>query len=387
MAVTQTYTSSSQMSGDALAEHILDGSYGYAISNAVLQLIDSEHTLALDGQSIVSDGTLVINTSASKKLIFGVDDTERLQITTDGALDILSAKLLINGNTGASGQVLTTDGFGNISWTSVDAQVSGFGSISVSGQTTVSADQAGDSLTFVAGTGIDITTDASTDTITITNTGTGSGTVTNAFKTISVDGTSIVADQSTDTLTLTSGDNISFTVDTANDSIEISASTDGELNQNAFTSVASTDQVTLTADEESDTLNIESEEDTTSDARYADDRDTVTIRTDSSLQQVMLTNNVPKTLSMASKVPIVTQTGINSGIPLRNKFFNVATSDPVSGGGGYIGVSTRSIPVLQSDGSTTVDVLMPAKSDNSTLQLTLVNSSGTDQIMDMEVAE
>ena len=38
------------------------------------------------------------------------------------------------------------------------------------------------------------------------------------------------------------------------------------------------------------------------------------------------------------------------------------------------------------DGST-VDVLMPAKSDNSTLQLTVVNSSGSNQIVDMEVAE
>ena len=73
-------------------------------------------------------------------------------------------------------------------------------------------------------------------------------------------------------------------------------------------------------------------------------------------------------------------------MPLRNKFFNVATSDAVSGGGGYVGVSTRSIPLLQSSG-TTLDVLMPAKSDNSTLQLTYVDSSGTSDIIDMEVAE
>ncbi len=73
-------------------------------------------------------------------------------------------------------------------------------------------------------------------------------------------------------------------------------------------------------------------------------------------------------------------------MPLRNKFLNVATSDAVSGGGGYVGVSTRSIPLLQSSG-TTLDVLMPAKSDNSTLQLTYVDSSGTNDIIDMEVAE
>ena len=89
---------------------------------------------------------------------------------------------------------------------------------------------------------------------------------------------------------------------------------------------------------------------------------------------------------MASKVPLVNEAGITQGMPLRNKFFNVATTDPVSGGGGYVGVSTRSLPLLQSDG-TTSDVLMPAKSDNSTLQLTVLNSSGNSQTIDMEVAE
>jgi len=384
LAVIQTHTSSSQMSGDALAEHILDGSYGYAISNAVLQLIDSEHTLALDGQSIVSDGTLVINTSASKKLIFGVDDTERLQITTDGALDILSAKLLINGNTGASGQVLTTDGFGNISWSSPITQESGFKTLSVSGQSDIEADQAGDTLNIAAGTGISVTTDASTDTITITNTSTNTGR--EAFRKFLVDSQEIVADSSTDTLTLNAGTNVSFTVDTAADSITINANTDGELNQNAFTAVSSTNQNTLSASSASDTLSFESEDDTLLDSRYDTNRDKVTITTDNTQNQVKVVTNTPKTFSMASKVSLVNEAGVTQGMPLRNKFFNVATSDPVSGSGGYVGVSTRSVPLLQSDG-TTSDVLMPAKSDNSTLQLTLVNSSGTDQILDMEVAE
>ena len=131
MAITQTHTSTGQMSGHASAEHILDGSYGYSLSNAVLKLVDAEHNLHLDGQTLTSDGTFVINTSASKKLIFGVDDTERLQITTDGALDILSGKLLINGNSGSSNQVLTTDGTGNISWSTPITQENDFKTLSV----------------------------------------------------------------------------------------------------------------------------------------------------------------------------------------------------------------------------------------------------------------
>jgi len=48
-----------------------------------------------------------------------------------------------------------------------------FGTIAVSGQSSVVADAASDTLTVVAGTNISITTDAATDTITITNTASG----------------------------------------------------------------------------------------------------------------------------------------------------------------------------------------------------------------------
>ena len=384
MAITQTHTSTSQMSGDAAADHILDGSFGFNLNNAVLKLIDSEHNLHADGQTIISDGTFVIGTNASKKLIFSTDDTERIQITTDGALDILSEKLLINGNAGSSGQMLTTDGFGNISWSTPVTQENAFKTLAVSGQSNVVADQAGDTLNIAAGTGISISTNASTDTITITNTNTSTGS--EAFRTIVAGGTTIQADNSTDTLTLTPGSNVTFTVDANNDSITINANTDGELNQNAFTQVQSTNQNTLSADSTSAALKFNSENNTSVDNRYDSERDKVTVTTDNTTNEVKVTNNVPKTFSMASKVPLINHGGAQQGLPLRNKFFNVATTDPVSGGGTSVGVSTRSLPVLKQDGST-VDVLMPAKTDNSTLQLTVLNTSGSNQTMDMEVAE
>ena len=384
MAITQTHTSTSQMSGDAAADHILDGSFGFNLNNAVLKLVDSEHNLHADGQTLISDGTFVIGTNASKKVIFSTDDTERIQITTDGALDILSEKLLINGNAGSSGQMLTTDGFGNISWSTPVTQENAFKTLAVSGQSNVVADQAGDTLNIAAGTGISISTNASTDTITITNTNTSAGS--EAFRTIVAGGTTIQADNNTDTLTLTPGSNVTFTVDANNDSITINANTDGELNQNAFTQVQSTNQNTLNADSTSAALKFNSENNTSVDSRYDSNRDKVTVTTDTSTNEVKVTNNVPKTFSMASKIPIVMHSGATQGMPLRNKFFNVATTDPVSGGGSSVGVSTRSIPILKSDGST-ADVLMPAKTDNSTLQLTVLNTSGSNQTMDMEVAE
>lgn len=379
-----THSSTTQMSGSSLADHILDGSYGFQLSNATVNISDSEHDMYLDGQSIVSDGTLVITTNASKKLIFGTDSTKQVQITTDGSLDILSQKLLINGNSGSSGQVLTTDGFGNISWTTPATQSNSFGNIVISGQDTVQADQFGDTLNFVAGSGINLSSNGTTDTITISSTGTGSGGP--AFRYVKVGNTTVEADNSNGDIELIAGSNVSISADASADTVTISASTDGELNQNAFKNIASTNQNTVVAENSEDTVRFESEERNDLDSRYKSDRDKITITTDASNNEVKVTSNIPKTFSMASKVPILLQIGESSGVPLRNKFFNVTTSDPVSGGGTSVGLSTRAIPVLQSDG-TEQDVLMPAKSDNSTLQLTIQDSSGSNQILDMEVAE
>lgn len=379
-----THSSTTQMSGNALADHILDGSYGFQTSNATVNISDVEHNMYIDGQSIISDGTLVLTTNASKKIIFGVDSTEYLQITTDGALDILSEKLLINGNSGASNQVLTTDGFGNISWATPITQQNAFGNITISGQDTVQADQAGDSLNLVAGSGITINSNGSTDTITISSSGTGSGGP--GFRYINVGSDSVEADNASGAVEFIAGSNVTLNADASNDTITISANTSGELNQNSFKNIATTNQNTVTAGATEDTLRIESEENTSLDSRYKSDRDKVTITTDTTNNEVKVTSNVPKTLSLSSKVPIILQAGEGAGVPLRNKFFNVATSDPVSGSGGYVGVSTRSIPVLQSNG-TLADILMPAKTDNSTLQLSIVQTNGSEEILDMEVAE
>jgi|TARA_B100001094_G_C18189900_1_gene806399 hypothetical protein len=379
-----THSSTTQMSGNALADHILDGSYGFQTSNATVNISDVEHNMYIDGQSIISDGTLVLTTNASKKIIFGVDSTEYLQITTDGALDILSEKLLINGNSGSSNQVLTTDGFGNISWATPITQQNAFGNITISGQDTVQADQAGDSLNLVAGSGITINSNGSTDTITISSSGTGSGGP--GFRYINVGSDSVEADNASGAVEFIAGSNVTLNADASNDTITISANTSGELNQNSFKNISTTNQNTVTAGATEDTLRIESEENTSLDNRYKSDRDKVTITTDATNNEVKVTSNVPKTLSLSSKVPIILQAGEGAGVPLRNKFFNVATSDPVSGSGGYVGVSTRSIPVLQSNG-TLADILMPAKTDNSTLQLSIVQTNGSEEILDMEVAE
>tara|TARA_B100000212_G_scaffold53624_1_gene35211 strand:- start:101 stop:1255 length:1155 start_codon:yes stop_codon:yes gene_type:complete len=380
-----THSSTTQMSGSLLADHILDGSYGFTTSNATVKIASVDDNLFMDGQTIISDGTFVIGTNASKKVIFATDSTAVAQFTTDGALDLLAGKLLIDGNTGSANQVLRTDGYGNISWVDQPSQQFAFGSFIVSGQDTVTSSNLSQALNLVAGSGISITTDNSNSRITITASGGGAS---DAFKTIAAGGNNIVADSSSDTVTLVAGSNVTISSDPLSDTITISASTSGDANQNAFQNVAATGQNTIQAGSTTDTVTFDSENNTSMDARYAEDRDKVTLATDTSTNKMTMTNNIPKTFSMASKVPITVQNGQNQGIPLRNKFYNVTTSgvNNISGGGTSLGVSTRALELTNSSG-TTSDVLMPAKSDNSTLMLSILDSSGTTHTIDMDVAE
>ena len=371
------------MAGDAAADHILT-TYGYSTNNAVVQIDDGTFDLYLDGQTILSNGDLVIATDNSKKLIFGTDSTKVAQFTTDGAFDLLSGKFLLNGTTGNPNQVLKTDGYGNLSWTDQLTQQHAFGGFSVSGQSDVTAGTTNDTITLTAGSGISLSTDASSKTITITSTAGGAA---SAFSTIVAGGQNIVGDSGSDTLTFVAGDNVTISSDTITDTITISASTSGETNQNAFATASVQGQNDITANSASSTISFDSETNSSMDNRYAENRDKVTLETDTSTNKVKLKNNIPKTFSMASKVPLVSQTGENRGVPLRNKFYNISTSGlGISGGGANLGVSTRALEFTNSSGTTT-DILMPAKSDNSTLQLTITDSSGSTHVIDMDVAE
>ena len=109
---------------------------------------------------------------------------------------------------------------GDNSWATVSGGSSSdsFATIAVAGQSSVVADSATDTLTLVAGTGIELTTNSSTDTITITYSGTGQ----NTFSTIAVTGQSnVVADTATDTLTIAAGTGISVTTDAGTDTVTI----------------------------------------------------------------------------------------------------------------------------------------------------------------------
>jgi hypothetical protein len=128
-----------------------------------------------------------------------------------------------------------------------------FTTVAIAGQDNIVADSTTDTLTLVAGTGITLASNAGTDTITITNTGASQ----NTFSTVAVAGqSSIVADSATDTLTLVAGTGITLTTDASTDTITIT----GTASTGNITFVANTiDSIDSTAITVTPSVNFESD--------------------------------------------------------------------------------------------------------------------------------
>lgn len=102
------------------------------------------------------------------KRIAGVPTTSDLESGEIG-LNTSNNQLYVN----ISGTITAVSGSGGGGGGSGEANQNAFSNIAVSGQTTVAADSATDTLTLVAGSNITLTTDASTDTVTIASSGGG----------------------------------------------------------------------------------------------------------------------------------------------------------------------------------------------------------------------
>ena len=139
---------------------------------------------------------------------------------------------------------------GDNSWATVSAGATSdsFATIAVAGQSSVVADSATDTLTLVAGSNITITTDAATDTITINSTASGGGAASDSFATIAVAGqSSVVADSATDTLTLVAGTGISITTNASTDTVTITNTV--SAGATALTGLTDASAAGLTVDE------------------------------------------------------------------------------------------------------------------------------------------
>src|SRR6056300_1694087 len=141
------------------------------------QILVHDGTDSFDNVSISGDATL----SSAGVLTIATNAIESTMIAQNSILtkhidDNQIGIDQLNVTDGTSGQVLTTDGAGTLSFSTVSGGGGSqnlFSTVAVSGQSDIVADATTDTLTVAAGSGISLTTDASTDTLTIAATGSG----------------------------------------------------------------------------------------------------------------------------------------------------------------------------------------------------------------------
>ena len=195
-------------------------------------------TIANDAVTYAKMQNVSTNDRILGRVTAGAGDVEEITCTAAGRALLDDADASAQRTTLGLGTLATQSGTfsGTSSGTNTGDQ-SLFSTIAVSGQSNVVADTTSDTLTFVAGSGMTITTDAATDTITFAS----SGSAANTFGTIAVAGQSdVVADSTTDTLTLVAGTNITLTTNATTDTITIAASGGGSgLTQPQVMAIAS----------------------------------------------------------------------------------------------------------------------------------------------------
>ena len=192
----------------------VDGSFDVGISLKRFRDLYLKNTINIDGATIsknsnngleLPEGTTVGGTnlnSFGSISVSGETDVESISVNDNLTL-IAGSGMTISTNAANRSITLSSSGGGGTGSTSANA----FGVVSVAGQSTIRADSASDTLTFVAGAGIAITTNATSDRITITNTGgTGgggsSGTATDIIVSEVLDGTyPMVIAEGTDPIT------------------------------------------------------------------------------------------------------------------------------------------------------------------------------------------
>ena len=322
-----------------------------------------ESNLYIDGKSIISDKTLAIGTTGQKELHFGTNGTKWVKITESGYLDF--NKLTIQGDEGTAGQLIRNAGNGTIEWYTPDNRNS-FGTVSIGG-TDVDADSVGDGLNIVAGDNVSISADNVTNTITI------NADQPNIFSTISVSGQSdITIDQASDTLTFAAGSGIQLTTDPNTDTLTITSTVTGGSTEDVFKTIAVSGQSSVVADSSTDTVTFV-------------EGDGIEITTDDATDSITFRNNKTRLLSKLGYFSYTETDGNVQELPLRNFFINNSTSLPVNGGGSVVGLSTRALRLLESDGSTYSFMIMPANAAGDSLTLTFTKSDGSTLTKDIEM--
>ena len=343
---------------------------GFAVADGVIQVQSGDGStipqsnLYIDGKSIISDKTFAIGTTGQKELHFGTNGTQWVKITESGYLDF--SKMTIGGSQGTAGQYIRNAGNGTIEWASIDSN-NAFGTITV-GATSLDAGSVGDTLTITAGSNITLTPDSSNNTVTI------AATQPNIFSTIAVSGQdSITIDQASDTLNFAGGSGISITTDASTDTVTITNTGTGGTTEDVFKNIAVSGQSTVSADSSTDTLTFVA-------------GSGMAITTDDSADSITFTADQSRLLSPLGYLAWTDSDGSASEVPLKNYFINKTFSGSVNGGGSSVGMATRAIRMLESDGSTYNFIIMPANSSGDSLVFTFTQSDGTQLTKDITMA-
>ena len=343
---------------------------GFAVADGVIQVQSGDGStipqsnLYIDGKSIISDKTFAIGTTGQKELHFGTNGTQWVKITESGYLDF--QKMTINGSQGTAGQYIRNAGNGTIEWATIDSN-NAFGTVTI-GATNLDAGSVGDTFTIAGGDNITLTPDSSTNTLTI------AATQPNIFSTIAVSGQdNITIDQASDTLNFAGGSGISITTDASTDTITITNTGTGGTTEDVFKNIAVSGQSTVSADSSTDTLTFVA-------------GSGMAITTDDSTDSVTFTADQSRLLSPLGYLVWTESDGSTSEVPLKNYFINKTFSGSVNGGGSSVGMATRAIRMLESDGSTYNFIIMPANSSGDSLVFTFTQSDGTQLTKDITMA-
>jgi plastocyanin len=213
----------------------------YASTGAVVE--DTGEDLIWNGNDLLVNQSPVITfaTRPTNKFYIAADDSTIRTVQEEESVKFI----------GGTGITTASDIDGNITIAATGAALA-FRTIAVSGQSSVVADTASDTLTLIAGDNITITTNATNDSVTIT--GSAGGISSNSFNTIAIAGqSSVVADSSTDTLTLVAGTGISLSTDATTDTITITNSVSAP---NTFSAINVPGQGQVLADSSTDTLTL-----------------------------------------------------------------------------------------------------------------------------------
>ena len=236
--------------------------------------------------------------------------------------------------------------------------INSFSTVAVSGQTSVVADSADDTLTLVAGPGIELTTNVGTDTVTITNTGGGGG---GASGVSSGTATRLAYYASTGSVVQDTGVNLTWSGTTLAVTGSISASSAITVNgsnvltaaslPNTFSTISVAGQTSVVADTTSDTLTLVG-------------AGGVTITTNATTDTITITGSGGGTLDALSDVVI---TAPSTNQVLKYDGSNWINGTDATGGGG---ATSDSFTIIAVAGQSNV------VADSSTDTLTFVNGTG-----------